>query len=92
MVLFLFLKKNQNTPRPSEHPPVMGEKMFVFVWCLKKNNVQHNGGFLPGIIMWAQCYCHRGTRLNAMKRFCFCSLSMIPPKRFYIFSPLTEGC
>ena len=21
------LKKNQNTPRPSEHPPVMGEKM-----------------------------------------------------------------
>ena len=22
-----FLKKNQNTPRPSEHPPVMGEKM-----------------------------------------------------------------
>ena len=28
-----FLKKNQTTPRPSEHPPVMGEKMskrFVF--------------------------------------------------------------
>ena len=23
----LFLKKNQSTPRPSEHPPVMGEKM-----------------------------------------------------------------
>ena len=22
----LFLKKNQNAPRPSEHPPVMGEK------------------------------------------------------------------
>ena len=22
-----FLKKNQSTPRPSEHPPVMGEKM-----------------------------------------------------------------
>ena len=22
-----FLKKNQNTPRPSEHPPVMGGKM-----------------------------------------------------------------
>ena len=21
------LKKNQSTPRPSEHPPVMGEKM-----------------------------------------------------------------
>ena len=23
---FLSLKKNQNAPRPSEHPPVMGEK------------------------------------------------------------------
>ena len=23
----IFLKKNQNAPRPSEHPPVMGEKM-----------------------------------------------------------------
>ena len=23
----MFLKKNQSTPRPSEHPPVMGEKM-----------------------------------------------------------------
>ena len=22
-----FLKKNQSTPRPSEHPPVIGEKM-----------------------------------------------------------------
>ena len=22
-----FLKKNQSTPRPSEHPPVTGEKM-----------------------------------------------------------------
>ena len=36
---------------------------------------QHNGGFLPGIILLlTQCYYHRGTRLNAMKRFCFCSL------------------
>ena len=25
-ILFLFLKKNQNAPRPSEHPPVRGEK------------------------------------------------------------------
>ena len=23
------LKKNQSTPRPSEHPPVMGEKIVV---------------------------------------------------------------
>ena len=26
-LLCVILKKNQNTPRPSEHPPVMGEKM-----------------------------------------------------------------
>ena len=27
----LFLKRNQNAPRPSEHPPVRGEKM-TFRW------------------------------------------------------------
>ena len=48
---------------------------FVFVWCpcMAINNVvsvQHNGGFLPGIRLLTQCYYHRGTRLNAMKRFC----------------------
>ena len=25
------LKKNQNTPGPSEHPPVMGEKMYFVI-------------------------------------------------------------
>ena len=54
-------------------------------------NVQYNGGFLPDIILWTQCYLHRGTCLNAMKRFCICSL-LIPPKRFDIFSPITGGC
>ena len=47
-------------------------------------NVQYNGGFLPDIILWTQCYLHRGTCLNDMKRFCICSL-LIPPKRFDIF-------
>ena len=50
---------------------------FVFVWCpcMAINvSVQHNGGFLPGIILLTQCYHHWGTRLNAMKRFCICSL------------------
>ena len=47
---------------------------FVFVWCpcMAINVVvsaQHNGGFLPGIILLTQCYYHRGTRLNAMKSF-----------------------
>ena len=37
-------------------------------------SVQYNGGLLPGIILLTQCYLHRGTRLNAMKRFCICSL------------------
>ena len=38
-------------------------------------SVQYKGGLLPDIIMLPQCYYHRGTRLNAMKRFCICSLS-----------------
>ena len=37
-------------------------------------SVQHNIKFLPGIILLTQCYYHRETRLNAMKRFCICSL------------------
>ena len=36
-------------------------------------NAQHNGEFLPDIILLTQCYYHRGTRLNVMKRFCLCS-------------------
>ena len=54
-------------------------------------SVHHNGGFLPGIMLLTQCYYHRGTRLNAMKRFLNLQ-PMIPPKRFDIFSPLTGGC
>ena len=37
-------------------------------------NVQYNDGFLPDIILLTQCYYHRGTCLNAMKRFCICNL------------------
>ena len=36
-------------------------------------SVEYNGGLLPDIILLTQCYFHRGTRLNAMKRFCICS-------------------
>ena len=32
-VLFGYLKKNQSTPRPSEHPPAMGEKMHCPNLC-----------------------------------------------------------
>ena len=34
-------------------------------------SVQCNGGLLLDIIMLTQCWYHRGTRLNAMKRFIF---------------------
>ena len=37
-------------------------------------SVHHNGGFLPHIILLTQCYYHRGTFLNVIKRFCICSL------------------
>ena len=50
---------------------------LLFFWCpyMAINvNVQYNGGFLPDIILLTQCYLHRGTCLNAMKRFCICSL------------------
>ena len=37
-------------------------------------SVPHNGGLLPDIVLLTQCYYHGGTCLNAMKRFCICSL------------------
>ena len=56
-------------------------------------NVQYNGGLLPDIILLTQCYLHRGTCSNAMKRFCIYLQPLIPPtKRFDIFSPITGGC
>ena len=50
--------------------------MSVWCPCMAINNVgvQYNGGLLTDIILLTQCYYHRGTRLNAMKRFCICSL------------------
>ena len=48
----------------------------LFFWCpcMAINvSVQYNGGLLPDIILLTQSYYHRGTRLNAMKRFCICS-------------------
>ena len=50
---------------------------FVFVRypCMAIDvSLQYNGGLLPDIILLTQRYYHRGTRLNAMKRFCICSL------------------
>ena len=40
--------------------------LLMFLWCpcMAINvNVQHNGGFLPDIILWTQCYLHRSGNL-----------------------------
>ena len=46
---------------------------LMFFWfpymAINNVNVQYNGGFLPDIILLTQCYLHRGTCLNAMKKF-----------------------
>ena len=48
-------------------------------------SVHHNGGFLPGIELLTQCYYHRGTSLNDMKRFWYLQPMIPPTKRFDIF-------
>ena len=49
--------------------------MFFWCPCMAINvSVQYNGGLLPDIILLTQCYYHRGTRLDVMKRFWICSL------------------
>ena len=61
---------------------------LLLVWCpcmAIDVSVQYNGGLLPDNILLIQCYYHRGTRLNVMKRFCL--QSIITPKRFDIFPP-----
>ena len=66
--------------------------LFVRCPCMAINvSVQYNVGLLPGIILLTQCYYHRGTRLNAMKRFCICSL-WSHVINVLIFFPLTGGC
>ena len=64
----------------------------VFVWCpcMAINvSVQYNGGLLPDMMLLTQCYYHRGSRLNTVKRFCiYLQPIMIPPTtRFNIFPP-----
>ena len=69
----------------------MFDLLFGWCPCMAINvSLQYNGGLLPGIILLPQCYYHRGTRLNAMKRFCICSLRS--HLNVLTFSPLTGGC
>ena len=54
-------------------------------------SVQYDDGFLLGIILLTQqCYYHRRIHLNAMKRFCICSLWS--HLNVLTFSLLTVGC
>ena len=72
---------------------------LVFGWCpcmaINVSVQQHNGGFLPDIMLLTQCYYHhRGTCLKAMKRFCFGFVFVayeIPPKRFTFWPGCSEG-
>ena len=65
--------------------------LFVSCHCMAINvSVQYNDGLFPCIILLPQCYYHRGTRLNATKRFCICSLRS--HLNVLTFSPLTGGC
>ena len=50
-------------------------------------SVQYDGGLLPDIILLTRCYHHRGTRLNAMKRFSIYLQPMIPTKHFDVSPP-----
>ena len=65
--------------------------LLVFVWCpcmAIDISVQYNGELLPDIILLTQCYYHRGTRLNVMKRFRLCSLRSHP--NVLTFPPLLK--
>ena len=59
--------------KPPERSKGLGGNI-VWCPCMAINvSAQHNGGFLPDIILFPRGYYHMGTRLNAM-RFCLCSL------------------
>ena len=45
--------------------------------AITNESVQYKGGLLPDMILLTPCYNHRGTQLNAMKRFRPYSLSSL---------------
>ena len=70
----------------------VGSVLFLLCFCYSCMMINvsgsYNGGLLPDIILLIQCYFHRGTSLNAMKRFRICSLL----SRLNVFSPDYRGC
>ena len=70
--------------------------IFVDVPMMFSRPADHEPDWQPSIILGmvgtnGLSMLYRGTCLNAMKRYCICSL-LIPPKRFDIFPPITGGC
>ena len=61
---------------------VVSVLFLMFFWCpcmaINVNVQYYDGGLLPDIILLTQCYFHRGTSLNAMKRFCIYLQPLIP--------------
>ena len=85
---------------PADHVPDWQPRVLLGMVEARSVNVKkttttttgttYNDGLLPDMILLTQCYYHRGTRLNAMKRFCLCSLwSHLNVLTFF---PLTGGC
>ena len=79
-IFYISLCKNSINQSINQHRLryIVSVLFLLFVWCpcMAINvSVQYNAVGFPDIIMLTQCYYyHRGTRLNATKRFCLCSL------------------
>ena len=58
---------------PADRVPDWQPRKVLGMVEARSVNRKYDGGFLPDIILLTQCYYHRGTRLNAMKRFCIFS-------------------
>ena len=69
--------------------------LAFFFWCpcMAINvSVQYNSGLVPDIILFTSCSYDRGTRSNAMKRFCLCSLySHLNVLTFFLTGECPEG-
>ena len=72
---FLYFKKNQNAPRPSEHPPVKGGEMSKRLGgikgCKYKTSSWHLNGFSPMKIILSQ-QCNVGEKPTV-----YCTLTLI---------------
>ena len=52
---------------------IQNKKVRRLLWCWSDERSESTC-LLPDVILLTQCYLHRGTRLNAMKKFRICSL------------------